>query len=1620
MVERLLDQLAKRPGNEEAVSEARGLVGAYPLSVCGFVRRRLGDDFGAAIAAAVPPSSESELPAEKAEAVERVGKLPFRAVLTTALDDALVRACVDANASVRVHRADQAEEVRHDGRGRYILRLLGGADQPESLLFSESDLRRVLADESFRGLLGDLYNKRSFLFLGFDPTDPDFGIVVDRVLVSATRPVGLGATAEPQHFALFTGVPAVVQEEIEAAYGIHALPTEQFPDELTLLRALCEALGDHSGEILPDDDDLEGWLRVLQQEPSRSDAIDKLAALEGRLEEAGDADRLIELWLGRTEVETSGAGRAHCLRQVAAIFEKKKGQMGEAFQSLLAAFKEEPDLIWLDELERLAGTSGLWLELLGALRELMPQLPAEARPELWLRIARLYGEKLNHIDYALASLGEAQKLSVSDAATRRKMLEMRVELTRRAERYKDLAEALGQLAAETPSSDEERLRKAELYLEQGDLYESRLSDGVSAIAAFKKARAADLENRDALLALEHSLRRQSQWSELVTLLDDKAALCDKAGDVDGALAARREAVQIHGERLHDQKQAAQRWEAIRAAVPSDLEVLRALEKIYAHEGGASDKYLDVLESLAENVTSEKERLALYRRLYAEYEETPGKQAKAESCLEKILEIDPAAEDAYRGLARLYQKERRYPELVAVYSRHIDHAQGAAKVELLAALGRVHEVDIAAGDPVLLRTDAPAIIDVWRRLLEIKPDHLGALEALGRLYQITEQYLEAVRTLEKRAHFVEDKAQKAALYYEAGRLCETHHLDLRTTEEHYVRALEIDPQHVQAITALAGLYRGQREYLRAAKLYAEAAEHTQNRLQKTRFLTLAAHQHLAIDDKARARALLETALKLDPEHAEAATGLLEILEAEQRFSESLPLLEMLTRKEDEPAVQVGRLCRLGKAATELGLRDKALRAYQRAAELDPKNLTAMRGLIPLLVQAGLYVDAQKVCVSLLSEPELKSALGQSERADVLGTLGECELRLEHLEEAAAALREALAISGSHQASLRTLLKLPGLDPTEGVKLRRALIKSLLSLEASGEALSGPSDTTDERVRLLTEIGELLWGPLGRPLEAVAAYQEGLALKPDSHQLLHKCLEVYTQEKQWSEAVEVLDTLIGHEKNPRRRARYRFTAALIARDELKDARRALNLLIEALDDDATLDRATEALEDLALSLDDPHELLRVYQRKIKALLPEADDSPKQRAERLRLWTALSMLCIQNLGDFQTGATAYEVTVALDPQNLDRRRQMAAIYVEMGGDRVDKAIVEHQFILSRNKAELASYRSLKELYLRSLQREKAAAVAYALHLLRQDDPSDRQLVEELKERPLRPAARPLSKELWRQLQHPDEDLRLGALFQLLRDVGAASHARSWKELGLSRKERVDLGANTFYAKALRYGFEVLDTPAPEFFSQPDDPELAERPYRIVVGLDGEEAERSALSRPVFCVRLGKPLLSPNRPEREVTYEVGRLAALLRPERALAAVYSTAAQLGLIIEAALTLGGRPAAAASPAVMNTAQSLQRALPPASLEQVRRLGATLYESGVQGEAAAAAWLGYSDLTAVRAGLILAGDLETVALLLATDPPGVTPQSPKQRLLETIHFTVTEEYFTIRQYLGLMA
>src|SRR5205085_8231429 len=106
---------------------------------------------------------------------------------------------------------------------------------------------------------------------------------------------------------------------------------------------------------------------------------------------------------------------------------------------------------------------------------------------------------------------------------------------RRAERWKELADALGRRAEREP---DERT-KGELYAEQADVYETRLSDGPQAILAYRQALEHDPLADDARAQLEALYRRRGEWKALVGLLDERAA---RSGG-DESLLLRREAAE---------------------------------------------------------------------------------------------------------------------------------------------------------------------------------------------------------------------------------------------------------------------------------------------------------------------------------------------------------------------------------------------------------------------------------------------------------------------------------------------------------------------------------------------------------------------------------------------------------------------------------------------------------------------------------------------------------------------------------------------------------------------------------------------------------------------------------------------------------------------------------------------------------------------------------------------------------------------------------------------------------------------------------------------------------------------------------------------------------------------
>ena len=145
----------------------------------------------------------------------------------------------------------------------------------------------------------------------------------------------------------------------------------------------------------------------------------------------------------------------------------------------------------------------------------------------------------------------------------------------------------------------------------------------------------------------------------------------------------------------------------------------------------------------------------------------------------------------------------------------------------------------------------------RRPRPLGDEREATLAALARLHEQAGRWGAAVEALEKLARATrEPRAARTVALVRAAAITSDAPRRRAAAEARYVRALEVDPANVGALTALAALYRLQGEHLRAAKLMREAEARTANRIEKVRLL-----HDLGVLLPGRARTIRQAAAEL---------------------------------------------------------------------------------------------------------------------------------------------------------------------------------------------------------------------------------------------------------------------------------------------------------------------------------------------------------------------------------------------------------------------------------------------------------------------------------------------------------------------------------------------------------------------------------------------------------------------------------------------------------------------------------------------------------------------------------------------------------------------------------------
>jgi tetratricopeptide (TPR) repeat protein len=1470
--------------------------------------------------------------------------------------------------------------------------MLGNFD---TYVVTPASVRRALSRAvDLRDYAREAYVEGTLVFVGFRFGDPDLSALLDRVFGMFEQPRGT-------HYFLGAGLGPVTVDELMAEHHIEVVnlagkggddvAERSVIEWLEALRDQCKAEGVTLHQAKPDADDLDGWLAQLPDNPVEArDAVD---LIERRAREDKNHERIVEVLLGRIEHTEDAAERAKILRDVATVYETGLGDLPRAFEALTTACALDPaadDIV--GEAERLAAATGGWADLVAEASEIATDVSdPKVASAWWARLGRWYGERLDRYDYATPSLKRALELDPANRAAHAGM----TELLRKQGKWAELADALrAQIDHEQFSAT-----KVDLYLALGDLQESQLASTAKAIEAYQAAADLDDANDDAFGALERLYRRDEKWGNLAKVLERRAELTAEAGDAGRATAIRHELATLRAEKLGDLEGAIARHEAALAQNGTDTVALKSLLELY-DKTGRTDDYLRTLERLAQ-VAPEGEKLATLRKLAAELEDRDGAADRARSAYESLLAVDPAADDAFRGLERLLRGKAQWYDLVAVIERHIAAAKtNAQRIELYLDAGNVNEKELA---------DPHKAIEAHLNVLALDESNRTALTSLARLYQRTENWERATDTLVRHAALEGDKG--AALYAEAGGLALDQLLDPELAQRHFEKALAIDDQHLRALRGLADLHEKRMAWTSAVEALLRAEAASGNRIERVELLWKAGElTEFKVEDEAKAIDLYERVLKLDPDHVDAGEKVADRLVANGRWDEALPVLEMLARRAEgqDRLERARREGQLGKAYAALHRNEKAAKSYRIAVESDPDNLEAALGLAQVLMAEAKAIEGAEAAAEQWKEVDRRyrevlarhrTGLADGQVAEIWYRLGLCSRALGDDRKAEVSFRRALEKDPLHVATLSGLVDLAGQrgDWRTVVETKRSQI------EVSPDPI---------KLKLLDEIGDLWREKLKDVGNAVGAYLEGLALSPGSHVLLHKLLDAYTEQRQWRRAVETLDQLAEGETSLERRSRYHYAAAVIARDELRDLDLAVEKFSATLDDVPATPRAFEGMEKALVERKDWKNLARAYRKQLKRLGEDAEVD-----KMLDLWTKLGDVYMDHLGDHEAAIEAYQVACDLAPDDVARHEQLADLYIEAGESRREEAIRELQLLLQHAPERAEIYKALSNLYREEHQLDKAWCVAQALVFLGAASDQERGLYERHRMQVFTPATRRLTEELWQKsIIHPREDRHVGAIFATTLGALAGSTAQPPNAFGLDVNARVDLDRDGRpVARVVKYATGVLALdPMPMVWLQDTGDGL-----RVANTLGtGNERGRLVPSLLVGAPQLGK------HDEKELAFEVGKRLAYLRPERFATLALGTLPKLESAFAAAITASGarlvghdgQPYEATTDDARKLAVALKSQVPGAMLEQVGDLGSKL--SGRVGNGLITSWRSATDHTANRVGFILANDLETAAKMIATENAAFSSLPVKERLRELLAFSVSEGYFAVRRHLGL--
>jgi tetratricopeptide (TPR) repeat protein len=1112
-------------------------------------------------------------------------------------------------------------------------------------------------------------------------------------------------------------------------------------------------------------------------------------------------------------------------------------------------------------------------------------------------------------------------------------------------------------------------RRVEILVEMGAIADDRLDDRAVAVECFERGLKLDPGNARAFEQLDRLYQLDRNLEQRIELLINRTEHV-KAPAEQARLLQSVSRLYLQQE---EEDKAVIALEAAVNADPDNAEIVGELERLTAPP--EPEDPLVRLEAQLEEATTDSKRIEVLEKMAALWLQRTAPDRTVE-CLEQVLVLDPRRDACYRKLEQIHKQASAFDRLADVLRRHIPVAPPEGRLELGQVLARLYEGPLAAPQRAA---------ETYRGMLSVDPGHAPTLQALARLNEQLGDWTEAARSTRDLAEAATSDAARVELLYKLSCIQEEQLGDQQAAEETLHEVVQLAPAHTKAVARLAETYRGRGDWGKVAKLMLEAEAASPSPLEKARWLHEAGMATLeGLDDEDTAMRLFERTLEVDPDHAGAALPLSTIYFRRGAHDRLAPVLDLLLRKADpsDPA----RLLELSymAAATAEALDDakRALKFYRRANEIDQGHLPTISGLARLAFESEDWRGARRWYGQLLASGQ---NLDHDERVEASHRLAESALRGGDRELAARAFQQVLSLEPGHRPSLETLSELhsQGADWPAVLETKLALVEAI--------------DDEERQVELQREIGEVYWRRLGRPDEAERSFLRALELAPDNHAVLHDLIELFSERGRWAQMIEMCRRMAEIESNPQHRAKYFFTAAVVCRDKLDRPDDAVEFFNRVLNEDAEQLKAFEAIDELCTQQRNWKQLQENYVRMIQRL-------PKEGAPELKvmLWHNLGEVLRSRRRDFESAITAFEAAARLEPDNVQRRKILAELYLSSGEQYIDQGIAAYHDLLRRSPRQVEIYRTLRRTYMEAGRYDQAWCICSALSLMQKADDEEMSFFQQYRRTRVIQAGAPMTDEIWRKLiHHEDQDQYINTIFALVAPVIASMTVRPTTHYKLKEKARCDPAKPSDpVVQLFYYATRVLNVTTAALYLDPQHP--------------GALLMAHTPDVPSFVA--GAALLS-GRQEKEQAYIVAKQLSYLRPEHFLRNALPTKAQLQAVLLAVLKLFSPELslpADQDKAVKPVVEALNQQLSVGQKEQLAHLVRRITPKQI---AAIDRWWRCLDLVSDRVGLLVSNDLEISAGMINADPS--SSEIPAgERVNQLVAYACSEAYFTARAKLRL--